>query len=157
MVRQEPPSAGPLDDEIGGMRRVGERAVHGIGDQLPLDQRISGVIAPMVAFHVKNPAAKVLLTGAEISPDLASAMQALQDATLARVGELIIPHPPVLSAAERRRVGRVCVQIFNGILDLILRARKPDRPALVAELERVLVAYLSAIGTDAPDAGPPRR
>lgn len=112
--------------------------------RLPLEEMIDRVIDPMVAFHVANPAAKALLSGAELSTELATSTAALKGVMNERVEALITAKTPRLSSRQRARTAQVCVQIVGALLPMVLAAGPAERNAVVAELKRAVVAYLSS-------------
>lgn len=112
--------------------------------RLPLPDMIDRVVDRLVAFHVANPAAKALLAGADLSAELATTTESLQAAMCDGVEDLIAPVTPRLSPAERARAAEVCVQIVKAIMPMVVAARRAERGAVVTELKRALVGYLSA-------------
>jgi AcrR family transcriptional regulator len=109
---------------------------------LPLGTVIGQVIDPMIAFHVANPAARILLQSADLSPALAARTGQLHDAALRRAEDLVAARAPGLSADERARVASVTFQVFKGMLPVILAAGPDERDALIRELKAVLLRYL---------------
>lgn len=113
--------------------------------RLPLPEMIDRVVDPMVEFHLANPAAKALLSGADLSAELAATTEALESAMCDGVEDLIAAAAPGLSAGERARTAQVCVQIVKAILPMVLGAGRAERGATITELKRALAGYLAAV------------
>jgi len=113
---------------------------------LPLDDLLDRILDPIIAFNLANPGAKALLTGPDAPAHLAAATRPLQEALLGRVAAVIGARVPALSRAERDRAALVAVQVVRAMTGAITAADEPERSALVAELKRVLAAYLTALG-----------
>lgn len=113
---------------------------------LPLDDLFDRILDPIIAFNLANPGAKALLTGPDAPAHLAAATRPLQEALLGRVAAVIGARVPALSRAERDRAALVAVQVVRAMTGAITAADEPERSALVAELKRVLAAYLTALG-----------
>jgi AcrR family transcriptional regulator len=112
---------------------------------VPLGNLIGQVIDPMIAFHVANPAARILLQSADLSPALAARTWQLHEAALRRAEGLVAARAPGLPPDERARVASVTFQVFKGMLPAILAAGPDERDALVCELKTVLLRYLEPI------------
>jgi len=113
---------------------------------LPLDDLLDRILDPIIAFNLANPGAKALLTGPDAPAHLAAATRPLQEALLGRVAAVIGARVPALSRADRDRAALVAVQVVRAMTGAITAADEPERSALVAELKRVLAAYLTALG-----------
>jgi AcrR family transcriptional regulator len=116
---------------------------------LPLGALIDRVVDPMIAFNVANPAAHVLLNGADLSPPLAARTRQLHEAALQRTEALVAARAPHLPARERARVAEVTFQVFKGLLPSVLASGR-ERAALVQELKAVLHRYLEPIDQQQP-------
>lgn len=112
---------------------------------LPLAALIDQVIDPMIAFHAANPAARILLQGADLSPALAARTGELHQLALRRTRELVAARAPGLAPDEQARIATVTFQVFKGMLPAILAASGPERAALARELKTVLCRYLAPI------------
>lgn len=110
---------------------------------LPLPTLIDRVIDPMVEFHVTHPAAKALLAGADLSAELAATTEELH-ATMQESAEgLIAVCVPGGTRRQQVRTAQMCVQIVKAALPMITTSRGAERKAVVVELKRALVGYLS--------------
>lgn len=117
---------------------------------LPLAALIDRVVDPMIAFNVANPAAQVLLHGADLSPALAERTGRLHEAALHRTRDLITARSPHLPPEQQARLASVVFQVFKGLLPAVLAATGPERAALNRELKTLLCRYLEPI--DRPTA-----
>jgi AcrR family transcriptional regulator len=123
-------------DEI--LAAVGQR----MSEDAPLDDIVDLIVERIAAFSREQPFFGVLLIGAG-SPPVARASERLR-AELARRVELVIAHKP-LSAARRRVVAAVCIDLLAALLPRTLDDRGRRRPAMIAELKLALTSYLAAV------------
>lgn len=130
---------------VAEMRAMYDVALDPSLGRLPLPLMIDRVVDPMIAFHLAHPGAKALLAGADVSEDLAATTQRLHAAMLEQVDDLIAVAAPTLPQRGRRRTGQMCVQIVKAILPMVSASGPADRRAVVAELKRALVGYLSTL------------
>lgn len=103
---------------------------------LPLAELVSRVVDPLVAFHVANPGAKVLI---------GDRGQPLHAGVTDRVAALLRARAPGLPGDDVRRASTVAVQIVAALLGSIVAAAEPERSALVQELKRALTGYLGPL------------
>src|SRR5258708_15627430 len=108
---------------------------------LPLGALIDRVVDPMIAFNVANPAAHVLLNGADLSPPLAARTRQLHQAALQRTEALVAARAPHLPPRDRARVAEVTFQVFKALLPSVLAAG-PARAALLRQLNPIPHPYL---------------
>jgi AcrR family transcriptional regulator len=118
---------------------------------LPVPELVDRVVDPVVAFNLAHPAAKALLAGAGVSPELAAATAALHEALCDRVETLLGAVAPGLDDGRRQLAATVSFQAFAGVLPTIAAAPPGDRPAVVRELKSVLAGYWAGL------AAAPRR
>ena len=119
--------------------------------ELPLAEMVDRIVDPMLAFTLAHPADKALLTGADLSPELAQATDTMHQAILARIEQLVAARLPSLTAAARARVAVVSVQIYKALLPTVLDAPPRRRAAYVQELKAALVGYWSVLEQQAAD------
>jgi AcrR family transcriptional regulator len=108
---------------------------------LPLDELVDRVVDPIVSFNLAHPAVKSLLSGVDVSPELAAATAQLHDALCDRVEVLLGRFAPRRSAADRHLAATMSFQIFSAVLPSIVAARPRDRSKLVRELKTALIGY----------------
>ncbi|WP_433830696.1 TetR/AcrR family transcriptional regulator [Actinoplanes sp. CA-015351] len=108
---------------------------------LPLPDLLDRVVDPLVAFNVANPGAKVLIGAGTIA-----GAQPLHQAVSGRVAALVSLKFPGLPEPDVRRTAMVAVQIVAALMPSIVAAAEPERAALVTELKRALLGYLTPPG-----------
>lgn len=119
---------------------------------LPLPALLDRVIDPIVAVNVAHPGLKSLLA-TELPERLSAPIRPLQQAVTGRIEAIIAARAPDLPAPDRARQAMVTLQIFKGMLPLVVAAPPAERELLVTELKRVLAGYL---GPTIGEAGAPR-
>jgi AcrR family transcriptional regulator len=112
---------------------------------VPLPALVSRVVDPLVAFNVANPGAKVLLGAATAPAALAGGARPLHQAVTGRVAALIRARAPQLPEETVELGATVAVQIVAALMGPIVAAEPDRRAALVTELKKALVGYLSAL------------
>jgi AcrR family transcriptional regulator len=117
--------------------------------ELPLPEMVDRVVDPLIEFNLAHPAAKSLLTGADLSPALAASTQQLHQAFHDQLEVLVAARVPGLSRPARRRVATVSTQIFKALLPNVLGASPRDRAAIVRELKTALVGYWTVVESPA--------
>jgi AcrR family transcriptional regulator len=118
--------------------------------ELPLAAMIDRIVDPMVKFNLAHPAAKSLLAGAELSPDLAEATKALHDTLCGGVERLIAGRVPGMPADEQRLVAETTVTIYAGLVPSLVAAPPAERVRRIAQLKAALYGYWSTF--DSADA-----
>ncbi|AXI79716.1 TetR/AcrR family transcriptional regulator [Peterkaempfera bronchialis] len=111
---------------------------------LELREVLDRVVDSAVDFNCAEPAFHVLLTGPDTPCWITEAHGPLHTAILDRVTALLAGRAPGLPEARLRRSALVAVQIFKGLLPLVLAAEgaEEEQQALVAELKQALHGYL---------------
>ncbi|NUS64759.1 MAG: TetR family transcriptional regulator [Saccharothrix sp.] len=112
---------------------------------LPLDELIDRMAGPMVEVNVANPGFKALFGRADMPERLAAPTRAVHAALSGRVDAVLAARRPELPDADRARTVQVTMSLFGGLLPMIVSADEGERPALVAELKKVLRGYLGPI------------
>ena len=123
-------------DEI--LAAVGQK----MSEDVPLEDVVDLIVERIVSFSREQPFFGVLLVGAG-SPPVARASERLR-AELARRVELVITHKPI-TAARRRVVASVCVDLLAALLPRTVDDRGRRRPAMADELKLALSSYLAAV------------
>ncbi|WP_238015472.1 TetR/AcrR family transcriptional regulator [Dactylosporangium sp. AC04546] len=131
---------------VAQMREAHEAALLG-ADPSTLDwpELIDRTVEPILAFNVANPGFKALFARPDMPAGLAAAAEPIQAALLGRVESVIAAKAPSLPAEVRTRTARVAIQIFQAMLPMVLGSPPEERPAVMAELKKVLYRYLSAL------------
>ncbi|GAA0277227.1 TetR/AcrR family transcriptional regulator [Cryptosporangium japonicum] len=113
--------------------------------ELPLEELVDRMTAPLIAFNVANPGAKVLFGSGDVPTGLAEATRPVFAAVAGRVTAVVAARAPALSAPETERVATVAVRIVAAMMPPIVGASGAERDALIAELHRALVGYLAPL------------
>ncbi|TDC54275.1 TetR/AcrR family transcriptional regulator [Actinomadura sp. KC345] len=130
--------------QMGGAHRTAFEAAD-LG-AVPLAELIDRVVDPLLAFNIANPGFKALFARPDMPAGLTAAVRPIQDALLGRVEGILAARAPGLAEDHRTRGARVLIQVFKALVPLVTEAEPgADRDALVAELKRVLAAYITAL------------
>ncbi|GAA3396733.1 TetR/AcrR family transcriptional regulator [Cryptosporangium minutisporangium] len=113
--------------------------------ELPLEELVERMTAPLIAFNVGNPGAKTLFGNTDMPAALAAATRPLHEAVTGRVAAVLAARSPRLSDVEAARYATVAVQIVRALMGPIVAASGSERDALIGELRRALVGYLAPI------------
>jgi AcrR family transcriptional regulator len=125
------------------MGSVDAEALGGL-DGLPLDEALNLAIDRLVAANLRDPGLKALLARTDMPPQMEAATASLHEAVRGRV-ELLLASRCSLSPEYLRVRSGVVMQISKALMVPICGADEgPERDVLVAELKRVLYAYLSS-------------
>lgn len=111
----------------------------------PMHEVVDHLVDPLIEFNLAHPAAKFLLAGADLSPELAASTKDLHTALCDQVEALIGELAPARRPGERQLAATLSIQIVSGSLPAILAATPDDRPLLVSELKIALGGYWAAI------------
>lgn len=122
-----------------------ERAFAADGAQLSAEDLIDRITDTLVAFSMRNPAFKTVFQGPEAAPLLAKAVGTLHESIVGRVDRLIGLRLPEMAEDRRRRSAEVSVQIFKGILPMVIAAPEAERAEMVAELKRAMLGYVTQL------------
>jgi AcrR family transcriptional regulator len=113
---------------------------------LPLPVVLDRVLDPFVEMHVKFPAYKHLLLGADVSPDIAAASEALEDEILERLVYFFQRAVPHIGEERAHLVALVCKAEVKALLSLLETSSDGELQAqIVAEVKRMLHAYLEPL------------
>jgi AcrR family transcriptional regulator len=112
---------------------------------VPLPELITGVLNPMLDFHVEHTACTVLFMGPDVPQRLTDMHAPLHSSMLARVGALIGLLAPGLPAEDLRRSAEITVSAFKGLLPPLMAADEQERPAVRAEIGRLFLGYFTTL------------
>lgn len=127
---------------------AGLRAAHDAAFDVPdaahltPDETIDRVIDPILAFNLANPGFKALTARPDMPAGLAAATRPIHDALLGRVTGLLELRFPEGSPVELHLAARLMIQVFQAAMPSIASAGPADRPVIIAEVKRMLSAYL---------------
>ncbi len=103
------------------------------------------MIDPILAFNLANPGFKALSARPDMPPGLAAAARPIHEALLGRVARLLETRFPGRSAVELNLAAQLMIQVFQAAMPSITTAEASDRPMIVAEVKRMLSAYLKEL------------
>ena len=127
---------------IEGIDEILAAVVQRMSEEVSLADIVDLLVERVITFSREQPFFGVLLVGAG-SPPVASASERLRRELASRV-ELVMVHKPI-TAARRRVVAAVCIDILAALLPRTLDERGRRRPTITAELKLALGSYLAAV------------
>lgn len=132
------------------MRAIHERAFPMDPHGMALDRLIDRIVKPLAEFHDRNPAfRRVFATIEGPADDTRSAPARLRsqlfDSFVDRLDVLFAARNPKLPARDRRRLALVSASVGQAVLARRSRAPLADKKALLDDLRRMLVAYLTPV------------
>lgn len=138
------------------MRAIHERAFPMDPHGMALDRLIDRIVKPLAEFHDRNPAfRRVFATIEGPADDTRSAPARLRsqlfDSFVDRLDVLFAARNPKLPARDRRRLALVSASVGQAVLARRSRAPLVDKKALLDDLRRMLVAYLTPVLEPAPE------
>lgn len=143
------------------MRAIHERAFPMDPHGMALERLIDRIVRPLAEFHDRNPAfRRVFATNEGPADDTRSAPVRLRaqlfDSFVDRLDVLFAARNPRWPAKDRRRAALVSASVGQAVLARRSRANTAEKKALLDELKRLLVGYLSPY-LDPVAAKPPRK
>ncbi|MFO0554730.1 MAG: TetR/AcrR family transcriptional regulator [Polyangiaceae bacterium] len=103
---------------------------------------LGDIIDAFWRFHVASPGFRAVWVHSNISHEMLVASDDTNRALASRAEHVIAAFAPEVSSATRARVAALLVETVSAILFVAVRREEPDASALVAELKRMVVAYL---------------
>lgn len=129
-----------------GLRSAYSDAFHDARAGVTPAEAIDQVVDPILAFNVANPAFKVLLSRPDM-PALTEAVRPLHEALLGHVTGVLASRLPDSEPASLTLSAQLMIQAFQAAAPAIVAAEPEQRPAYVAEVKRMLTAYLTDLGS----------
>lgn len=129
------------------MRAAFDEALRGADTRpgAPVGELLDRVLDPLLHLHARRSA---LLQMCFRLPRQDGA-QALTDEIITRLDALVAQREPWLDPARRRLHVTIVVEVVKGLLPLTATADGTQRPEVIAELKRLLRAYMAAIRAEA--------
>lgn len=119
---------------------------------LPLPVMVRGIVEPMAAFHAEHPDYRYVYAATTVPGSDAAAAEAELCATMvSNIEGLIARRTPWIPAAQRHAAAVVQVESAHAVMNYASELPPEDRPALIDELVRVLVAALEPFDAMRPD------
>lgn len=133
-----------VTDYLGAGAGGGTESASALVDR-SVSELVERLVHQLITFNLDHPAAKFLLAGTDLSPQLAGAARALHVALHDQVEGLVAELAPRRRPDDVRRAAVLTIQILSGSLPSVLAAGSEDRELLVAELELALGGYWSVL------------
>lgn len=112
---------------------------------IDLDESLDRILDPLLALHARRYRTLAVVLTLPRTGEAAEAGAALTEEVIARLDERVAQRMPVIPA-ERRRLGvRVMVETVRALLPLTATPEGTLRADVVAEMKRMLRAYMVAI------------
>ncbi len=121
---------------------LGDVAAHA---ELPLEAAIDRVLDPLIALHASRAGILQVYFAQGGWGELARAPRMLADEIVVRLEGILAQREPGLPAEKRRLHAQVVVEVVRALLPLTSTPEGALREDVVAELKRVVRAYLVAI------------
>ncbi len=118
---------------------------------VPVGELLDDVLDPLLALHARRSRLLQVCFNLPANGELAPAAQALTEEIIARLDALVAQREPWLDAARRRLHVTIVVEVVKGLLPLTATADGTQRPEVIAEMKRLLRAYLVAVRAEAND------
>lgn len=119
-------------------------AAFDLGDvtRLTATETIDRVIDPILAYNLANPGFKALSARPDMPPGLVAATRPIHEALRGRVVGILVQRFPGRSSVELNLAGQLMIQVFQAAMPTITAAEAKQRPVIVAEVKRMLSAYV---------------
>ncbi|MFJ9415603.1 TetR/AcrR family transcriptional regulator [Streptomyces sp. NPDC101227] len=124
-----------MRDTYGEVLALGEADV-------PLRERLDGIVDRFVDFNCRHPVFFALMHGPDTPGRMVEEHDALHTALLARIQDLIAFYLPDAPKADIARTAEMSFGLFKAGVELILAHEDTERDAYVTELKNVLFRYL---------------
>ncbi|WP_125777402.1 TetR/AcrR family transcriptional regulator [Antribacter gilvus] len=115
---------------------------------MPARELIDRVVDPILAVNLANPGFKALLARPDMPPGLSAAVRPVHEALLGRVVQLLTLRLPDRSPVELNLAAHLMIQVFQAALPSVTTARPADQPVMIAEVKRMLSAYVTDLERD---------
>lgn len=112
---------------------------------LTISEAADRVVDPLVAFNLANPGFKALFARPDMPGGLAAAAGTIQGALLGRVRAMLAQRLPGRAEPELDRAARMLIQVFQATVPMVVAAPDQERPAVIAELKKLLGGYLESL------------
>lgn len=132
------------------LRQLYEQAIPADPRGLSIPRLIDRIVRPLAAFHDRNPAFRRVFVSVDAPYDSTAAAPVriraqLFDSVVDRLDLLFAARNPRLPARDRRRAALVAASVGQALLARRDRASAGEKKPLLAELRRVLDAYLTPL------------
>ncbi|MCY0875530.1 MAG: TetR/AcrR family transcriptional regulator [Firmicutes bacterium] len=127
------------------MRELYDRLFSELTLDLSLPQMVDFLIDPLVAYTAANPAFEILFCSVITPHSIGSAVDTVRAEIVERVRQLFSDKCPDLPSGKRDLYVTVSVQAVEALLPLVSRGDDAHRAEALAEIKRMLIAYLGPV------------
>lgn len=114
------------------------------------EQLIDQITDPLLTFRREAPGFDALFTGSVVSPELNDRLHQLHVELMSQLEQVFAARRPDLPAAVISSHAQVAVQIFKGLLPMVLTGSAEQRKRGARELKTVIERYLRPVLADVP-------
>lgn len=112
---------------------------------LSTEAMINRIVDTLVSVNVAHPALRTVFRGWDAPPALNEAIKPLQASILARVTAIVARRLPRSDAEFHDRIASVAMELFRGLVPLVLLSNDSERVVYTQELKRALRAYIESV------------
>lgn len=112
---------------------------------LSTEAMINRIVDTLVSVNVAHPALRTVFRGWDAPPALNEAIKPLQASILARVTAIVARRLPRSDTKFHDRIASVTMELFRGLVPLVLLSNDSERIAYTQELKRALRAYIESV------------
>ena len=134
-----------VDRYLRELRAIFDEALDPQALRLPLPALLDRAIDPLAGFYAAHRGVRPLVRGVAPGTPLGAAGAALHAAFVDRVDTILAARAPILEVERRRLVAAIVVELVKAALPLATADDGGRRDAVVAEVKRLLLAYLGPI------------
>jgi len=114
------------------------------------DALIDHILDPLLALQAQRSGILHVFFSLRQAGASSGAAQALIEEIISRLDARIAVREPWIDPVRRRLYVRITVEVVRALLPLTIAPDGTQRPEVVAEVKRLLRAYMSAVRADAP-------
>lgn len=115
-----------------------------------VDALIDHILDPLLALQAQRAGILHVFFSLRRAGASSEAAQALIEEIIARLDALVAAREPWIDPVQRRLHVRIVVEVVRALLPLTVTPDGTQRPEVVAELKRLLRAYMNAVRAEAP-------
>lgn len=143
------------DRHLNEIRALYDRVFSDEALSLSLDALLDRLVDPFVALHTTCPVYAHLLLSVDASCDIATAAQAFEQESVARVAAFLRRVAPGLDEAQAQLAATVCKATVRALVSLVASsAEEGFEQQVSAEFKRMLAGYLGPMILPPPYTGP---
>lgn len=132
------------------LRRINTESMPEDASEIPLPELIERIISPAVDFYLKNPAYRHVfhaLHGPDSDSKYTPGESELHKSVVARTEAMLASRASHVPQPQRHLQASVAVLATHSLLSFAMAASPSTRDGMIAELKRLLVAYMRDVTT----------